>query len=145
MDEVNRGVELVRKLKNIGKLIKRSMGNHFEEMGLTQSQGMLIGVLCHQGNMKISDLSEKLGLSKSTVSGIMDRLEKQGLVERERSKEDKRIVFVSVTEEFLKNFKENFSQVEKKLERIASEATTEELDTVLKGLDALENIMRRNS
>ncbi|MBK1809670.1 MarR family transcriptional regulator [Clostridium sp. YIM B02505] len=145
MDEVNRGVELVRKLKNIGKLIKRSMGNHFEEMGLTQSQGMLIGVLCHQGDMKISDLSEKLGLSNSTVSGIIDRLEKQGLVERKRSKEDKRIVFVNVTEEFLKNFKENFSKVERKLERIASEATTEELDTVLNGLEALENIMRRNS
>ncbi|GFZ34530.1 MarR family transcriptional regulator [Clostridium zeae] len=145
MDEVNRGVELVRKLKNIGKLIKKSMGNHFEEMGLTQSQGMLIGVLCHQGEMKISDLSEKLGLSNSTVSGIIDRLEKQGLVSRKRSEEDKRIVFVSVTEGFLKNFKDNFSKVEKKLERIASEATTEELDTVLKGLDTLEKIMRRNS
>ena len=66
-------------------MLKHSMGQHFNPMNLTGPQGMMMGILSHDGEMKISDLSEKIGLSNSTVSGIIDRLEKQGLVERTRS------------------------------------------------------------
>lgn len=144
MEETNSGVIVIRKLKDIGKLMKKNTGNNFEAMGLTHSQGMLIGVLCHSGEMKVSDLSEKLGLSNSTVSGIIDRLEKQGLVERKRSKDDKRIVNVAVTEEFLKNFRDNFEQLERRFEQMVSSATEEEINTILKGLETLIKVMKYN-
>lgn len=119
------------------------MGQHFNAMNLTGPQGMMMGILSHDGEMKISDLSEKLGLSNSTVSGIIDRLEKQGLVERTRSLEDRRVVYVNVSTEFRKNSKENFCKIEKTFEDIMTKATTEEIEIILKGLDALEQIMDR--
>jgi MarR family transcriptional regulator, organic hydroperoxide resistance regulator len=124
-------------------MIKQSMGQHFNAMNLTGPQGMMMGILSHDGEMKISDLSEKLGLSNSTVSGIIDRLEKQGLVERTRSLEDRRVVYVNVSTEFRKNSKENFCKIEKTFEDIMTKATTEEIEIILKGLDALEQIMDR--
>ncbi|QAA30212.1 MarR family winged helix-turn-helix transcriptional regulator [Clostridium manihotivorum] len=141
MEEANSGIIIIRKLKDIGKLMKKNNGNNFEAMNLTHSQGMLVGVLCHSGEMKVSDLSEKLGLSNSTVSGIIDRLEKQGLVERKRSKEDKRVVYVGVTEVFMNNFRENFNQIEKRFEQMVSSATEDEIETILKGLETLIKIM----
>ena len=47
--------------------------------------------------MKITEFSNQLCLSNSTVSGIIDRLEKQEMVVRERSEEDKRVVYVSIS------------------------------------------------
>lgn len=124
-------------------MIKQSMGQHFNAMNLTGPQGMMMGILSHDGEMKISDLSEKLGLSNSTVSGIIDRLEKQGLVERTRSLEDRRVVYVNVSTEFRKNSKENFFKIEKTFEDIMTKATAEEVEVILKGLNTLEQMMDR--
>lgn len=141
MSEISNGIKIFKSLKRVGLMIKQSMGQHFNDMNLTGPQGMLMGILSHDGEMKISELSEKLGLSNSTVSGIIDRLEKQGLVERTRSLDDRRVVNVNVSSEFRKNSKENFCKVEKTFEDIMSKATTEEVEIILKGLTTLEQIL----
>jgi DNA-binding MarR family transcriptional regulator len=122
-------------------MVKHSMGQRFNAMNLTGPQGMMMGILSHDGEMKISDLSEKIGLSNSTVSGIIDRLEKQGLVERTRSQEDRRVVYVKVSADFQKNCKEDFCKIEKTFETAINKATSEEIDTILKGLSLLEQLM----
>lgn len=43
-----------------------------------------------------------MNLTKSTVSGIVDRLEKQGVVIREIPKDNRRIVKLSISEDFKK-------------------------------------------
>ena len=122
-------------------MVKQSMVQQFNAMNLTGPQGMMLGILSHDGEMKISALSEKMGLSKSTVSGIVDRLEKQGLLERTRSIDDRRVVYVNLSIEFQKNSKDNFCRIEKAFEDVMKKATTEEIDTILKGLDTLEQLM----
>jgi DNA-binding MarR family transcriptional regulator len=122
-------------------MVKHRMGQHFNETNLTGPQGMMMGILSHDGEMKISDLSEKIGLSNSTVSGIIDRLEKQGLVERTRSLDDRRVVYVKVSSDFQKNCKTNFSKIEKTFEDAINKATDEEIQIILKGLDTLEKLM----
>ncbi len=141
MSEMSNGIKIFKSLKRIGHMIKQSMGQQFNEMNLTGPQGMMMGILSHDGEMKISDLSEKIGLSNSTVSGIIDRLEKQGLVERTRSTDDRRVVYVNISTELQRNCKENFCKIEKTFEDIMTKATAEEIDTILKGLDTLERLM----
>lgn len=145
MEEISNGLRVIKVLKRVMDTMKQNVVHQFKEMQLTGPQGMLIGILDHYGGMKITDLSEKLGLSVSNVSGIIDRLEKQGLVERIRSKEDRRVVLVSVTSEFRRNIKGNFNETIKRFEMIMNKATPEELDTILKGLDTLEKLMDRQN
>ena len=139
------GIKIFKSLKRIGHMIKHSMGQHFNDMNLTGPQGMMMGILSHDGEMKISDLSEKIGLSNSTVSGIIDRLEKQGLVERIRSLDDRRVVYVKVSNDFQKNCKKNFSKIEKTFEVALNKATPEEIEIIIKGLDTLEQLMDNQS
>lgn len=143
MENISNGIKIVRVLKRVGHMLKQSMDKHFNDMNLTGPQGMLLGILIHDGEMKISDLSEKLGLSNSTVSGIIDRLEKQGLVERVRSKEDRRVVYVNVTDEYRKSAKEKFCRLEKYFEDVIDKATSDEVEVILKGLDTLEKLLDR--
>lgn len=143
MEEVNKVVAIVQLMKKVTANIKHEIGCHFKEMNLTGPQGMLIGTLFHHGEMKVSDLSEKLGLSNSTVSGILDRLEKQGLVERMRSKEDRRVVYVNITEDFKEQSKKQFVEINKMIEQMINRATPEELDKILEGMEALRNVVER--
>lgn len=143
VEEVNKVVAIVQLMKKVTANIKHEIGCHFKEMNLTGPQGMLIGTLFHHGEMKVSDLSEKLGLSNSTVSGILDRLEKQGQVERIRSKEDRRVVYVNITEDFKEQSKKQFVEINKMIEQMINKATPEELDKILEGMEVLRNVVER--
>ena len=49
------------------------------------------------GDVSLSELSERIRAQNSTVTGIIDRMEREGLVKRERSKEDRRVVHIRLT------------------------------------------------
>jgi DNA-binding MarR family transcriptional regulator len=53
-------------------------------------------LLGHQ-QMKMNELARFLGLSKANASGLVDRLARQGLIDRQHSEEDRRVVFVRLT------------------------------------------------
>ncbi|MFL0270025.1 MarR family winged helix-turn-helix transcriptional regulator [Candidatus Clostridium radicumherbarum] len=142
-EEVNEGVRVIKVIKKVMHVFKQKMGGCFKEMNLTGTQGMLIGTLTHHGKMKVSDLSETLGLSNSTVSGILDRLENQSLVERIRSKEDRRVVYVDVTTKCRKTFKDQHAEINTMFQNMINKATPEELNVIFKGLDTLEKVIER--
>jgi DNA-binding MarR family transcriptional regulator len=50
------------------------------------------------GELSLSDLSDRIRAQNSTVTGIIDRMEREGLVVRARSTEDKRVVRIRLTD-----------------------------------------------
>lgn len=143
MEETGNGYKVLKLMKQVRNSIRQNITDHYKELQLTAPQGMLVGILAHHGKTKISDLSEKLGLSNSTVSGIIDRLEKQGLVERIRSEEDRRVVYVETTEEFKEKSKKHFGEMGRILEDIINKAAPEEQAAVLNGLVILNRLIER--
>ena len=74
--------------------------NHFGRLNLTFPQAVVLTVLGEEGPVPISTLAERTGSANSTVSGIVDRLEKLGLARRERSETDRRVIYVAATEKY---------------------------------------------
>lgn len=145
MEEMRNNISILKIMRQVRIVIKQSVAYEFEDIKLTGPQGMLIGALIHHGAMKISDLSKKLGLSNSTVSGIVDRLEKQGIVERTRNKDDKRVVLVSVTDNFKKDSKKHYDEVEQKFTNIVNQASPEEVNKIFEGLELLKKLLDKHS
>jgi DNA-binding MarR family transcriptional regulator len=135
------GRETTRLFVEVSKLIQQSMRKNFEDSEVTMPQGMVLHILKEYGQMKISDLSDKVHLSKSTVSGIVDRLEKHGLVERTRNDEDRRTVYVSVTKAFEENHKELHKKAEESFEDLLSSATEQDMEKIVEGLSTLKRIL----
>ena len=65
--------------------------------GLTGSQLWAVKVIAESRSIRVSDLSKRMYLHPATVVGILDRLESQGVVQRVRSKTDRRVVDVELT------------------------------------------------
>ena len=141
MDTVNESIEVARLFQEVMHLFKHNMKKLLGDAGISAPQGMVIGLLSKNKKMKITELSSKLCLSNSTVSGIIDRLEAQEMVVRERSKEDKRVVYVSIAPNFEDMHKVFHKQMEKNVEKIISQGSPEELRKISEGLDALKKLL----
>ncbi len=141
MEDISKSLDAIKTIKQIMRTLKKAVEADYKELQLTGPQGFMLCTLACNGPMKISDLSEKMALSNSTVSGIVDRLEKQGIVERIRSNEDRRVVNVRVTEQFHKCKRDKMSRIEDIIQQQMSAATQEELDKILEGLTILKTIL----
>lgn len=137
----NKAIEIVKNLKGIMDLFGKAVKSEFKEKNLTSSQVMVIGILSHRKELKTSELSKELGLSNSTVSGILDRLEEKNLIERIRSEEDRRVIKVRVNKEFKTSMASKYMGVEEKITNIINKSPNEEIDFILKGLENLRKML----
>jgi len=88
--------ELIQELVNQFHFLKTESVPPESEFNLRELRVILL--LGCNGSSKMSEIAEKLGMPLSTATGLLDRLVEKGLVERERSIEDRRIVQVDLTE-----------------------------------------------
>ncbi len=66
--------------------------------GLTGPQLTVIKILDELGDLSLSSLSDRIKAQNSTVTGIIDRMVREGLVVRERSERDRRMVLIRLTD-----------------------------------------------
>lgn len=66
--------------------------------GLTFPQWFIVKSLRRDGRRTAKELADILGVTPANVTGIVDRLERDGLVTRSRGNEDRRVVYVRLTE-----------------------------------------------
>lgn len=66
-------------------------------LGLTYTQYLVFLVLWEEDGVPVGEIGEKLMLDNGTLSPLLKKMEKEGYVERARSKEDDRVVIVSLT------------------------------------------------
>ncbi|MDD3520707.1 MAG: MarR family transcriptional regulator [Actinomycetota bacterium] len=95
-------IDIIKTLYQIFVLLKTEMGKLLKEEGIGPSHGIIIKTISEHKKIKITELSELLGLSNSTLSGMIEKLKEHGIVERKRSDEDRRVVYVSITKDFEK-------------------------------------------
>lgn len=68
-----------------------------EQYGLTGPQLVVVKLLEPVGRLSLSELSWKIRARNSTVTGIIDRMEREQLVVRRRSDSDRRVVHIELT------------------------------------------------
>lgn len=138
---MNQKEEVARLFFGVDKKLKHSLRKSFESMGITMPQGIVMGELSKRGEMKISDLSNTVGLSNSTISGILDRLERQAMVVRTRSQLDKRIVYVKLSAEY-ENLDQSFHATATRIiGEILEKISEEEMEQVVKGLNVMKKAL----
>jgi DNA-binding MarR family transcriptional regulator len=93
--EVDAIVETILYLYTESRRLTKGMASQF---GLTGPQLTVIKMLESLGDLSLSSLSERIRAQNSTVTGIIDRMEREGLVRRERSTSDRRVVLIRLSE-----------------------------------------------
>lgn len=88
--------EIVGLFRSLRRHLVKGSRAELARSGLTAAQVSVISLLGTQGATTLGELSRELELSHSTVSGIIDRLQAKGLVDRKTSQKDRRYVEISL-------------------------------------------------
>lgn len=95
IDSLAHSVEL--DLREISQALRRPLDAEYAKGQLTAPQRIVMQALFHSEGMSLKDLCERVALSHSTVSGIVDRLQAKGLVARSTDSADRRLTRIAVT------------------------------------------------
>lgn len=128
------------------RLMRRLAEQHapdFLEIAVTMPQAKVLYLVGAASELHMSELAARLGVGLSTVSGLVDRLVDQGLVDRRDDPADRRQVLLSLTAAgaaFLDRFRELNARQLRALLAVLDEA---ELDEIRRALDHLERAAAR--
>lgn len=101
---MNTSNEILHAYLQVSRHISEKFRIYYGKLNLTYPQSIVLAILEADGPMPISALAEAAGSANSTISGVVDRLEKMDLVQRVRSDTDRRVIYVSTTDHFQSNF-----------------------------------------
>jgi DNA-binding MarR family transcriptional regulator len=132
--------ELVQEVVELQRQVGRIIGQHVPSVcidsGLTITQLRSLFLITNKGSTNFTKLAEALGVTPSNVTGIVDRLEEQGLVSRTQNPEDRREMTLQATdkgEALVSDLKEAGV---KQMTRILSLVSVKELSCLIRGLSA---------
>jgi DNA-binding MarR family transcriptional regulator len=97
-EELRLDKQICFRLYTAARLITQAYTPLLNELGITYPQYLVLMVLWEQDSQPVNDIAHRLLLETNTVTPLLQRMEKQGIVARMRGKEDKRQQIVSLTE-----------------------------------------------
>jgi DNA-binding MarR family transcriptional regulator len=121
-------------------LLTRLLGRHLQG-SLTRPE---IGVLntLQAGPQRITDLAELEGVAQPTMTQLVNRLEQQGLVRRERRRDDGRVVVVSTTEAGIVALDGYRDQITVALSRYLDSMSDEEIEALATATETIAELAR---
>lgn len=121
-----RSLNTYTKLMRASESVTSRVGRKMSDAGLTISQFGVLEALLHKGDMCQRDVAAKILKSTGNITMVIDNLEKQGLVKRERSLEDRRYCTVLLTEKGRTVIEAAFAEVEAAIVKEMGALTDEE-------------------
>ena len=97
-EELRLDKQICFRLYTAARLITQAYTPMLNELGITYPQYLVLMVLWEQDSLPVNDIAHRLLLETNTVTPLLQRMEKLGVVVRQRGKEDKRQQIVSLTE-----------------------------------------------
>lgn len=143
---VSMAQEIERSIREIREALRRPLEAEFARGQLTGPQRSVMEALFHSEGMSLKELCRRVGLAHSTVSGIVDRLERRGMVRRQTNPDDQRLTHIAVSR-MVRDFmrRKAPSITAHPLAEALAGTRPSERKTILKGLQELKRLIAVNN
>lgn len=120
----------------LNSVLERCANRFAEEHGLTLTQWMALGCIGNGGEIGLrhTELGERLMLSKAPVTGVVDRLERAGYVQRRADAEDRRASRITITPRGLEAWKNVRGALRENAKKMCSDLSGDEQKQLLRML-----------
>lgn len=121
-------------IKTLSNLIKRRIDLNIAQQNpveLTSMQGWIIGYLFDHQDQDIfqRDIEARFNIRRSTATGVLQRMEKKGLVRRELYPQDTRLKKLVLTSEAIDIHENVIREIDRVENRLSAGLTRSEVDT----------------
>ena len=96
-DQLKLEKQLCFRLYTVSRLVTQAYRPYFEPLGITYPQYLVLLILWERDNLPVSEIASRLMLDTNTVTPLLQRMERGGLVARTRGTVDSRQRIVSLT------------------------------------------------
>ena len=124
---------LLRASSSVTNMLKRDMQSY----GLNPTEFTVMEVLYNKGAQPIQVIGNKVLLASSSITYVIDQLEKKTYVERKVSENDRRITLVSLTPSGQKFMEEIFPQHSKIIQDLFGELPQEDIENLSESLKTI--------
>ena len=126
--------------------IQNRFGKLFREFGITPSQYNVLRILRGEARpLQCAEITERMVQVVPAMTGLLDRLEKQGLIVRTRSTDDRRVIFVEPTARALDLLKRLDQPVLRLNEKLLGHLTKTELKELSRLLEKARQAIAEES
>ena len=130
--------QLCFRLYSASRLMIGAYHPYLDPLGLTYPQYLVLLVLWEQDNQPVCDIGKRLMLDTNTMTPLLQRMEKAGLITRTRGKKDTRQRIVTLTKEGKALYEQAQSIPEKmRCAVMMDENETEEIIRMIPSLDKM--------
>lgn len=134
---------LVKELVQAYQAFEAYSAAHIKEMGLTTTQFDIVATLGNQPPMTCKELGEKTLVSKGTMTGVLERLETKGLIEKFLNIEDGRSYKIGLSKSGDKLFKKVFPEHVEYLDKAFEKLNKKDLEQAVITLNEVKTIFQR--
>ncbi len=120
-----------------------AIGRDIQGYGFTVSEFGVLEFLYHTGEQSVQKIAEKILVTSGTITYVIDKLQKQGLVLRKQCETDKRVYFVALTPEGEETISRIFPLHEAFLNELLSGVDEELIKAGLNDLIKINNALNR--
>ena len=129
-------------MRYISGIIKQKGREILSNYTMTPPQFVALQWLFEEGDMTIGDLSNKMFLAFSTTTDLVDRMEKNQLVQRVKDPNDRRVVRIHMLDEGKRLIDEVIKKRQGYLQEVLDDYTTEDIEELKKNFMRLHQVMR---
>lgn len=124
-------------LNKVRRKIQRYYENKLAPFNITPTQFYVLSALWDNDEIKFKDLASRLDMDGSTLTGILDRMEKTGFIERKKDPSDRRSILVCLTDK-AKEIRPQMIEMAQELDHeFRSKVPDQEFQLLLQLLDQL--------
>ncbi|WP_245960935.1 MarR family winged helix-turn-helix transcriptional regulator [Sinobaca qinghaiensis] len=135
--------QIEKSLRHVSYIVKQKGREILNEFPITPPQFVALQWLQEEGDMTIGELSQRMYLACSTTTDLIDRMEKNELVERVKDAKDRRVVRIHLLEKGTVIIKDVINERQIYLEGVLSEMSPEEVLSIEQGMAALQEKMNQ--
>ncbi|QKR00635.1 MarR family transcriptional regulator [Metallosphaera tengchongensis] len=136
MMQRKREIEVLIRISRIYRAMKREFNRRLESHGMTYVD-FLILMSVKESPKSMVYLARDVLMTQAGVTAAVDRLEERGFVRRERDRQDRRIINITITEEGVKATEEAIKIYEEMAEELLRDMSQEEKTKLIDLLDVL--------
>jgi len=119
--------------------MKKALDAQLAEIGVTAVQHTVLSTLAQTDGLSLSEIGKRVFLDKPAITGLADRLENDGLVERQRNSKDRRVIKLYLSSKGRRLLGRMNDIVNSVDEELTSVLSSSELSTFREMLDRIWN------
>jgi DNA-binding MarR family transcriptional regulator len=114
--------------------MKCAMSDRLVRLGISMAQLNILHTLHRTGEVPMSRLADVLNVSVSNATGLVDRMEERGLIERRRVPEDRRVVLVRITDDGVRILDENDALTDGLMREVLTDLDPTQLQVIARAI-----------